>query len=31
MSAVIVDYRPEHAAAWARLNAAWLAEGGFEI
>ena len=31
MSAFIVDYRPEHAAAWARLNAAWLAEGGFEI
>ena len=28
---VIVDYRPRHASAWARLNAAWLAEGGFAI
>ena len=31
MTAAIVDYRPDHAAAWAQLNAAWLAEGGFEI
>ncbi len=28
---VIVDYGPRHASAWARLNAAWLAEGGFAI
>jgi len=28
---LIVDYRPDHAAAWARLNEAWLAEGGFAI
>jgi putative acetyltransferase len=27
----IVDYQPRHAAAWARLNEAWLAEGGFAI
>lgn len=27
----IVDYRPEHAADWARLTEAWLAEGGFAI
>lgn len=27
----IVDYRPDHAAAWARLNEAWLAEGGFAV
>jgi len=27
----IVDYRPDHAAAWARLNEAWLEEGGFVI
>jgi len=27
----IVDYRPEHAADWARLTQAWLAEGGFAI
>lgn len=31
MTAAIVDCRPDHAAAWAQLNAAWLAEGGFEI
>jgi len=31
MSVAIVDYRPDHAAAWARLNEAWLAEGGFAI
>lgn len=31
MTAAIVDYHPDHAAAWAQLNAAWLAEGGFEI
>ncbi len=27
----IVDYHPRHAAAWAQLNQAWLAEGGFAI
>lgn len=27
----IVDYRPDHAAAWRALNAAWLAEGGFAV
>lgn len=27
----VVDYRPEHAAAWTALNEAWLAEGGFAI
>lgn len=27
----IVAYRPDHAAAWAALNTAWLVEGGFEI
>lgn len=31
MSVQIVDFRPDHAPAWARLNAAWLAEGGFAI
>jgi len=31
MSAAIVDFRPDHAAAWAALNRAWLAEGGFEV
>lgn len=30
-AARIVDYRPDHAAAWARLNEAWLAEGGFAV
>lgn len=27
----IVPFRPAHAADWARLNEAWLAEGGFEV
>ena len=27
----IVDYNPRHATAWAQLNEAWLAEGGFAI
>ena len=27
----IVDYRPEHAAAWKALNEAWLTEGGFAV
>lgn len=27
----IVPFRPDHAAAWAALNEAWLAEGGFEV
>ncbi len=27
----IVRFRPEHATAWARLNEAWLAEGGFAV
>ena len=31
MSVAIVEYRPDHAAAWARLNEAWLAEGGFAV
>lgn len=31
MSVAIVDFRPDHAAAWARLNEAWLAEGGFAV
>jgi putative acetyltransferase len=31
MPIAIVAFRPEHAAAWARLNEAWLAEGGFAI
>lgn len=31
MSIAIVDYRPDHAAAWAELNTAWLTEGGFAI
>lgn len=31
MSVSIVDFRPDHASAWARLNTAWLAEGGFAI
>ena len=31
MSVVIVDFRPDHAVAWAQLNTAWLAESGFVI
>jgi len=31
MSVAIVQFRPDHAAAWARLNEAWLAEGGFAV
>ena len=31
MTAAIVDFRPDHAAAWAQLNTAWLVEGGFAI
>ena len=31
MSVAIVDFRPDHAAVWAQLNAAWLAEGGFAV
>jgi len=27
----IVDFQPRHAAAWAALNEAWLAEGGFAV
>ena len=27
----IVPFRPDHASAWARLNEAWLAEGGFAV
>ncbi|MFN3930791.1 MAG: GNAT family N-acetyltransferase [Brevundimonas sp.] len=27
----IVDYQPRHGSAWARLNEAWLAEGGFVV
>lgn len=31
MSVAIVPFRSGHAAAWAALNAAWLAEGGFVV
>jgi ribosomal protein S18 acetylase RimI-like enzyme len=31
MTVQIVPYRPGHAAAWAALNEAWLAEGGFSV
>jgi len=31
MTVAIVDFRPDHAAAWAQLNTAWLVEGGFAI
>ncbi|WP_336977368.1 GNAT family N-acetyltransferase [Brevundimonas nasdae] len=31
MTVAIVDFRPDHAAAWAQLNTAWLIEGGFAI
>ena len=31
MTLALVDYRPDHAADWARLNRAWLAEGGFAV
>lgn len=31
MTLAIVDYRPDHAADWARLNRAWLGEGGFAV
>ncbi len=31
MTVAIVNFRPEHAAAWAQLNTAWLVEGGFAI
>ena len=31
MTVAIVDFRPDHAAAWAKLNTAWLVEGGFAI
>lgn len=31
MSVSIVDFRPDHATAWTRLNTAWLTEGGFAI
>jgi len=31
MSVAIVDFRPDHAVAWAQLNTAWLAESGFVI
>ncbi len=31
MSIEIVDYRPEHAQAWAQLTEGWLTEGGFAI
>jgi putative acetyltransferase len=27
----IVPFRPDHARAWAALNEAWLAEGGFAV
>ncbi|WP_292071440.1 GNAT family N-acetyltransferase [Brevundimonas sp. UBA7534] len=31
MTVSIVDFRPDHFAAWAHLNQAWLAEGGFVV
>lgn len=31
MTVAIVDFRLDHAAAWAQLNTAWLVEGGFTI
>ncbi len=31
MTVAIVPYRPDHASAWAALNRAWLAEGGFAV
>lgn len=31
MTVAIVDFRPDHAAAWAKLNTAWLVAGGFAI
>lgn len=31
MTVAIVNFCPEHAAAWAQLNTAWLVEGGFAI
>ncbi len=31
MTVAIVDFRPDHAAAWAQFNIAWLIEGGFAI
>lgn len=31
MSVLIVPFRPDHAPAWAALNEAWLAEGGFAV
>ncbi|HZW17026.1 MAG TPA: GNAT family N-acetyltransferase [Brevundimonas sp.] len=31
MSVAIVPFRPDHAAAWAALNEAWIAEGGFAV
>lgn len=31
MTLAIVPFRPDHREAWAALNLAWLAEGGFTI
>lgn len=31
MTGAIVDFRLDHAAAWAQLNTAWLVERGFTI
>ena len=31
MTVAIVDFRPDHAVAWAQLNTAWLIEGEFAI
>jgi putative acetyltransferase len=31
MGVAIVPFEPRHAAAWAALNLAWLAEGGFAV
>ena len=31
MTVAIVPFRPDHREAWAALNLAWLAEGGFTV
>ncbi|QSF52941.1 GNAT family N-acetyltransferase [Brevundimonas fontaquae] len=31
MTVAIVDFRPDHASAWAQMNTAWLIEGEFAI
>ena len=31
MTVAIVPFRPDHREAWAAMNLAWLAEGGFAV